>query len=73
MSTLSVPLTPALELEINKLVKSGFASNKAAVVRRAIERLAEDEAVNAVLRAEQEVTEGKILRGDIRKILKELS
>lgn len=73
MSTLSVPLTPALELEINKLVKSGFASNKAAVVRRAIERLAEDEAVNAVLRAEQEVTEGKILRGDIRKILKNLS
>ncbi|OGZ07453.1 MAG: hypothetical protein A3C93_03115 [Candidatus Lloydbacteria bacterium RIFCSPHIGHO2_02_FULL_54_17] len=73
MSTLSVPLTPALELEINKLVKSGFASNKAAVVRRAIERLAEEEAVNAVLRAEQEVAEGKILRGDIRKLLKQLS
>lgn len=73
MSTLSVPLTPALELEINKLVKSGFASNKAAVVRRAIEKLAEDEAVNAVLLAEREVAEGKILRGDIRKILKELS
>lgn len=72
MSTLSVPLTPALELEIDKLVKSGFAANKAAVVRRAIERLAEDEAVNAVLMAEREVTEGKILRGDLRKLMKKL-
>lgn len=73
MSTLSVPLTPALELEIDKLIKSGFASNKAAVVRRAIERLAEDEAVNAVLMAEREVTEGKFLRGDLRKLMKKLS
>ena len=68
MSTLSVPLTPELELEIEKLVKSGFASNKAAVVRRAIEKLAEDEAVNAVLRAEQEPT----LRGDIRELMKKI-
>jgi Arc/MetJ-type ribon-helix-helix transcriptional regulator len=73
MSTLSVPLTPALELEIDKLVKSGFASNKAAVVRRAIERLAEEEAVNAVLMAEREVTQGKLLRGDLRKLMKKLS
>jgi Arc/MetJ-type ribon-helix-helix transcriptional regulator len=73
MSTLSVPLTPELELEIDKLVKSGFASNKAAVVRRAIERLAEEEAVNAVLMAEQEVTQGKLLRGDLRKLMKKLS
>lgn len=68
MSTLSVPLTPELELEIEKLVKSGFASNKAAVVRRAIEKLVEDEAVNAVLRAEAEVT----LRGDIRNLMKKI-
>jgi Arc/MetJ-type ribon-helix-helix transcriptional regulator len=73
MSTLSVPLTPELELEIDKLVKSGFASNKAAVVRRAIERLAEEEAVNAVLMAEREVTQGKLLRGDLRKLMKKLS
>jgi Arc/MetJ-type ribon-helix-helix transcriptional regulator len=73
MSTLSVPLTPALELEINKMVKSGVASNKAAVVRRAIERLAEEEAVNAVLRAEREVTEGKLLRGDLRELMKKFA
>lgn len=73
MSTLSVPLTPALELEIDKLVKSGFASSKAAVVRRAIEKLAEDEAVNAVLIAEREITDGKLLKGDLRELMKKLS
>lgn len=73
MSTLSVPLTPELELEINKLVKSGFAPNKAAVVRRAIEKLAEDEAVNAVLIAEREVANGKLLKGDLRELMKKLS
>ncbi len=72
MSTLSVPLTPELELEINKLVKSGFASNKAAVVRRAIERLAEDEAVNAVLLAQKEIKEGKGLTGDLRELIKRI-
>lgn len=73
MSTLSVPLTPRLEIEIERMVKNGVASNKAAVVRRAIERLAEDEAVNAVLMAEREVTQGKLLRGDLRKLIKKLS
>lgn len=68
MSTLSVPLTPALELEIEKLVKSGFAANKAAVVRRAIERLAEEEAVNAVLMAQHEPT----LKGDLRELMKKI-
>ena len=72
MSTLSVPLTPELELEIEKMVKNGVASNKAAVVRRAIEKLAEDEAVNAVLMAEREVGEGKFLRGDLRELAKKI-
>lgn len=68
MSTLSVPLTPKLELEIEKMVKNGVASNKAAVVRRAIEKLAEDEAVNAVLIAQNEPT----LRGDLRKLMRKI-
>jgi Arc/MetJ-type ribon-helix-helix transcriptional regulator len=73
MSTLSVPLTPRLEIEIDRMVKNGVASNKAAVVRRAIEKLAEDEAVNAVLLAEREVAEGKLLRGDLRELMKKLA
>lgn len=68
MSTLSVPLTPRLEIEIDRMVKNGVASNKAAVVRRAIERLAEEEAVNAVLFAQNEPT----LKGDLRELMKKI-
>ncbi len=70
MSTLSVPLTPDLEKFINNQVKSGRAANKADVVRRAIRAMEEEEAVQAVLEAQREVDEGKILRGDIRKLMK---
>lgn len=70
MSTLSVPLTPALEAEVVRLVKIGFAETKAEVVRRAIARLAEEEAINAVLRSEQDVREGKVFYGDLRTIMK---
>ena len=66
MSTISVPLTPKLELSLENLIKSGFADNKAQVMRKALVRLAEEEAVQAVLRAEKE----PILRGDLRELVK---
>lgn len=69
MSTLSVPLTRELEKRLDELVKSGAGPNKAAVMRRALERLSEEEAVNAVLRAEQEPT----LHGDLEELSKKLS
>ncbi len=71
MSTLSVPLTPTLENFINSQVENGRAANKADVVRRALIRMSEDEAVEAVLAASREVIEGKILRGDLRKLAKQ--
>lgn len=70
MSTLSVPLTPQLEEFIKDQVKSGRAANKADVVRRALRAMSEEEAVSAVLEGQREVREGKILRGDIRQLLK---
>ncbi|MCR4311577.1 MAG: hypothetical protein NUV54_03380 [Candidatus Taylorbacteria bacterium] len=68
MSTLSVPLTPQLEETVNRLVKSGYGSNKADVVRRALKRLSEEEAVNAVLLAEKETS----LKGDLLELMKKL-
>lgn len=68
MSTISVPLTKEGEAKLDELVKSGIAPSRAAVMRKALEKLAEDEAVEAVLRAEREPT----LRGDIRKLLKNI-
>ena len=70
MTTLSVPLPAHLEESVNNLIKKGFAANKADVVRKAITRLVEDEAVMAVLMAEQEIAEGKGLRGDLRMLSK---
>lgn len=68
MSTLSVPLPPNLEAFINNQVKSGYAANKADVVRRALIRFSEDEAVEAILRASQEPT----LKGDLRELAKKI-
>lgn len=72
MSTLSIPLPPNLEEFVDHSVKNGFAPTKAEVVRKAIRRLAEEQAVNDVLEAQREVKEGKILRGDINDLLKKI-
>jgi|AntAceMinimDraft_10_1070366.scaffolds.fasta_scaffold476187_1 Arc/MetJ-type ribon-helix-helix transcriptional regulator len=73
MTTLSVPLSANLEEIVNSFVKSGFASNKAEVMRKALIRLSEEEAIKDVLEAQQEVRDGKILKGNIRDVLKKMN
>ena len=68
MSTLSVPLNKNLEEIVNSFVKKGYAPNKAEVMRKALIFLAEEEAVQDVLRAEKE----PILRGDLRELIKKI-
>ena len=72
MTTLSIPITSEQERFIDQQIKSGKAANKAHVVRYALQRLAEEEAVNAVLQAEREIDEGRGLRGDLKKLLKKI-
>ena len=67
MTTLSVPLPAHLEELVKKLAKQR-GSNKAEVVRHALELLAEEEAVMAVLKAEQE----PILRGNLKDLVKKI-
>ena len=57
---------------VNELAKKR-GSNKAEVVRYALNLLAEEEAVQAVLKAEQELSDGKGLRGDIKELAKKIS
>ena len=66
MTTISVPITSKQEESINNLIANGYGSNKADVVRRAITRLAEEEALQMVLKAQKEVG----LRGDLRELAK---
>ena len=68
MATLSVPLTKDLEEFIDSQVRLGKLENKAAVVRRALRLLAEQEATAAVLKADQEPS----VRGDLDKLAKKL-
>lgn len=72
MSTISVPLPTYLDEYIARMVRRGDAASKADVVRRALLRLAEEDAVFSVLRAEQETKEGRAVAGNLRKILKRL-
>ncbi|XKT75456.1 MAG: ribbon-helix-helix protein, CopG family [Patescibacteria group bacterium UBA2103] len=69
MATISVPLSSELEARLDALIADGAGSNRADVMRRALEQFAEDEAVRKVLESEQEVKEGKIIRGDIDALL----
>ena len=72
MTTISVPLPAELEESVNDLVKSGYGSNKADVIRRALVHAIEEEAVESVLRAEKEIKEGKGLRGDLKELAKKI-
>ncbi len=66
MTTISVPIPAHLEESLNNLIKNGRGSNKAELVRRAIVAMVEEEAVQAVLRAQQEPS----LSGDLRELAK---
>ena len=72
MSTISVPLPAALDEYVTNAVRRGDAASKADLVRRALRRFAEDEAINNVLRSQQEMREGKVIYGDLRKVLKKI-
>ncbi len=72
MSTLSIPLSPEQEQFIEQFVSEHKAPNKAEVVRRALRLFEEEEAIADVLRAEREVLEGKILKGDLRELSRKI-
>ena len=68
MTTISVPLRKDNEEKLDELVRAGVGSSRADVMRKALDRLAEDEAVEAVLRAERE----PVLRGDLRTLMRKI-
>lgn len=72
MSTLSVPLTKDHESFINDMVRHGIAPNKAEVVRQALTKYAEDQAVEMVIKSMREYKDGKVLEGDLDELLKKM-
>lgn len=65
MTTITVPISDTQKATIDFLVKSGKAANKAHAVRMAIDLLAREEALARIREGEQEIKEGKTLRGDL--------
>lgn len=57
---------------IASLMRQGAGSTRLRVLQKALDRMAEDAAVEEVLTAEKEVSQGKLLRGDPRKIVQKL-
>jgi len=70
MTTLSVPLPPHMVEYIENEVRIGNYANKAQLVRKALEKFREDEAIEAILRSERDVEEGRVFFGDLNKIAK---
>ncbi len=68
MTTLSVPLTADLIKQIDQLVQSGVGANKADVMRKALKFFAEEQAVQAVLRARTEPS----LEGDLDELVSKI-
>jgi len=66
MSTISVPVSAELENIVDSLILSGLGSNRADVFRRAVQYLAEEQAIWAVLLAQKEPA----LKGDLRDLMK---
>ena len=65
-----MPLPANLEEFIDRMVKSGEAANKADVVRKALRRMSDEEAINRILEAQREIADGKGLKGDLRELAK---
>lgn len=66
MSTLSVPLSADMLKKIEDMVRQGVATNKAELVRKAIDKFLEAQAIQAILDAQKEPR----LSGDLRKLAK---
>ena len=69
MTTATVPLHASDEAILKSLLDDGFADSKAGVFRRAIQWASEEMAVINVLRSQKEISENKVLTGDLRDYL----
>ena len=68
MTTVSVPLTEEQHRHLMQLIEQGIGTNKADVLRKALEKFAEDQAVEVVLRASKEPR----LTGDLDELVRKL-
>ncbi len=72
MTTISVPIDRDLEDFIDEMLKHKKAETKAQVIRMALYKLKEEEALKDLLEAEIDVKEGRIYKGDLKELSEKL-
>jgi Arc/MetJ-type ribon-helix-helix transcriptional regulator len=70
MTTITVPITKDLEDFIESELRAGTSESKAHLVRYALGRLREERALARLAEAEADIKEGRVYRGDLKKLLK---
>ncbi|MBL4644292.1 MAG: hypothetical protein JKX80_00310 [Candidatus Pacebacteria bacterium] len=68
MTTLSTPIDKTLERFVDEMISSKKAENKTQVVRRALYQMREDEALKDLIEARADVAQGKVYKGNLRKL-----
>jgi Arc/MetJ-type ribon-helix-helix transcriptional regulator len=68
MTTISVPITDELNKFIDEQVELGKVASKAELIRNAIIKFKDDQFISTILKAKQEIKEGKALAGDLDKL-----
>lgn len=72
MTTITTPIDKDLEEFINAEIREGNSETKAHVVRQALRLLREDRAYKRIREAEEDMKEGRVYKGDLRKLVKKL-
>lgn len=70
MTNISIPLNSKLNDYINEQVRLGKVSSKAELVRQAIIKYKEEEFIQSIREAQQEIKDGKGLIGDLDELAK---
>lgn len=72
MGILSVSLTPELEKFIEDEVASGEFESKGQLVKKALRKFEEELVIARIFKASAEAKKGKVLRGDLKELLKQI-
>ena len=72
MGILSVSLPPELEKFIEDEVASGEFESKGQVVKKALRKFEEELIIQRILKASAEAKAGKVLRGDLKELIKQV-
>jgi Arc/MetJ-type ribon-helix-helix transcriptional regulator len=70
MTTITVPINKELENFIEEELAQGRGESKAHLVRHALSRLSEERALLRIQEAENDIKEGRVYKGDLKKLIK---